>query len=207
MDANYEEKKAVGEKFKKDYPDKKYGMSEWCELPLTIDSRTIDSGLYMAQVIVDDLNLMNAVSWQSWTAVNGDGLLDRDAEGNLIEYNRYYAFKQFTSFIKPGMTRVRIFENMKKDSTLKTVAFTDDSGKTVVVIVNPSEEQELKIGGILGNAEIHLTDETHNCEMVYEGKFKKKYYRARKKYNDNLRRIKMSDLLRSRSLNLLFSFC
>lgn len=173
MDTNYEEKKAVGENFKKNYPDKKYEMSEWCELPLTIDSRTIDSGLYMAQVIVDDLNLMNAVSWQSWTAVNGDGLLDRDAEGNLIEYNRYYAFKQFTSFIKPGMTRVRIFENMKKDSTLKTVAFTDDSGKTVVVIVNPSEEQELKIGGILGNAEIHLTDETHNCEMVYEGKFKK----------------------------------
>lgn len=174
MDANYEEKKAVGEKFKKDYPDKKYEMSEWCEIPLTIDSRTIDSGLYMAQVIVDDLNLMNAVSWQSWTAVNGDGLLDRDAEGNLIEYNRYYAFKQFTSFIKPGMTRVRIFENMKKDSTLKTVAFTDDSGKTVVVIVNPSEEQELKISGILGNAEIHLTDETHNCEMFYEGKFEKR---------------------------------
>lgn len=174
MDTNYEEKKAVGKDFKKNYPDKKYEMSEWCELPLTIDSKTIDSGLYMAQVIVDDLNLMNAVSWQSWTAVNGDGLLDRDATGNLFEYNRYYAFKQFTSFIKPGMTRVRIFENMKDESTLKTVAFTDDNGKTVVVIVNPSEEQKLKIGGLLGNAEIHLTDETHNCEMIYKGRFEKR---------------------------------
>ena len=174
MDTNYEEKKEVGEKIHKEYPDKKYEMSEWCELPLTIDSKTIDSGLYMAQVIVDDLNLMNAVSWQSWTAVNGDGLLDRDAEGNLIEYNRYYAFKQFTSFIKPGMTRVRIFENMKKSSTIKTVAFTDDNEKTVVVIVNPSEEQELKIGGIIGDSEIYLTDEAHNCEKIYEGKFEKK---------------------------------
>lgn len=174
MDTAYEEKEEVGKKFKKEYPDKKYEMSEWCELPLTIDSKTIDSGIYMAKVIVDDLNLMNAVSWQSWTAVNGDGLLDRDADGNLIEYNRYYAFKHFTSFIKPGMTRVRIFENMKKESTLKTVAFIGDNNETVVVIVNPENEQMLKIGGLIGEAEIYLTDEIHNCEKIFEGEFDNK---------------------------------
>mgnify|MGYP002519181129 CR=1 FL=1 len=84
MDTKSEEKEQVGNKIRKDYPDKKYEMSEWCELPLTIDSTTIDSGIYMAQVIVDDLTKMNAVSWQSWTAVNGDGLLDRNADGELI---------------------------------------------------------------------------------------------------------------------------
>lgn len=174
MDTAYEEKEEVGKKFKKEYPDKKYEMSEWCELPLTIDSKTIDSGIYMAKVIVDDLNLMNAVSWQSWTAVNGDGLLDRDADGNLIEYNRYYAFKHFTSFIKPGMTRVRIFENMKKESTLKTVAFIGDNNETVVIIVNPENEQMLKIGGLIGEAKIYLTDKTHNCEKIFEGEFDNK---------------------------------
>ncbi len=171
MDTSYEEKEEVGKNFKKVYPDKKYEMSEWCELPLTIDSKTIDSGIYMAKVIVDDLNLMNAVSWQSWTAVNGDGLLDRDADGNLIEYNRYYAFKHFTSFIKPGMTRVRIFENMKKKSELKTVAFIGDNDETVVIIVNPENEQMLKIGGLIGNAEIYLTDKNHNCKKIFEGEF------------------------------------
>lgn len=174
MDTAYEEKEEVGNKFKKEYPDKKYEMSEWCELPLTIDSKTIDSGIYMASVIIDDLNLMNAVSWQSWTAVNGDGLLDRDADGNLIEYNRYYAFKHFTSFIKPGMTRVRIFENMKKESTLKTVAFIGDNNETVVIIVNPENEQMLKIGGLIGEAKIYLTDKTHNCEKIFEGEFDNK---------------------------------
>ncbi len=174
MDTAFEEKEEVGKKFKKEYPDKKYEMSEWCELPLTIDSKTIDSGIYMASVIIDDLNLMNAVSWQSWTAVNGDGLLDRDADGNLIEYNRYYAFKHFTSFIKPGMTRVRIFENMKKESTLKTVAFIGDNNETVVVIVNLENEQMLKIGGLIGEAEIYLTDKTHNCEKIFEGEFDNK---------------------------------
>ena len=128
----------------------------------------------MAKVIIDDLNLMNAVSWQSWTAVNGDGLMDRNADGELIFYNRYYAFKHFTSFIKPGMTRVRIFENMKKDSTLKSVAFTGENDETVIVIVNSDVEQALKIGGIIGNAEIYLTDSSHNCEKIYEGKFENK---------------------------------
>lgn len=168
-----EEKTAVGKKFKEEYPDKKYEMSEWCELPLQIDSTTIDSGLRMAKVIVDDLNLMNAVSWQSWTAVNGDGLLDRDSDGKLIEYNRYYAFKQFTSFIKPGMTRVRIFDILKNKTNMRTVAFIGEENETVIVIVNPDGEEKLKIGGILGEAEIYLTDATHNCEKIYEGEFEK----------------------------------
>ncbi len=174
MDNAYEEKRQIGDTFKENYPDKKYEMSEWCELPLTIDSTSIDSGLYMAQVIVDDLNLMNAVSWQSWTAVNGDGLMDKNEDGTLRFYNRYYAFKQFTSFIKPGMQRVRIFDNMEDETKLKTVAFADGN-KTVIVIVNPAETAEdLKIGGVLGDTEIYLTDETHNCEKIYVGDFDKR---------------------------------
>ena len=171
MDTKSDEKKQIGDTFKERYPDKKYEMSEWCELPLSIDSTTIDSGLYMAQVIVDDLTKMNAVSWQSWTAVNGDGLLDRNAGGELITYNRYYAFKHFTSFIKPGMVRIRAIDNFE-NSALKTVAFTDGD-KYVTVIVNPAESAEsIKFGGILGSTTIHLTDATHNCEKIYEGKFR-----------------------------------
>lgn len=169
-----EEKAAVGKKFKEEYPDKKYEMSEWCELPLQIDSTTIDSGIRMATVIADDLNLMNAVSWQSWTAVNGDGLLDRTPDGELIEYNRYYAFKHFTSFIKPGMTRVRIFDIMKNKTNIRTVAFIGEENETVIVIVNPDGEEMLNIGGIIGEAEIYLTDASHNCEKIYDGKFNKK---------------------------------
>lgn len=170
MDTKSEEKEQVGKKIRETYPDKKYEMSEWCELPLTIDSRCIDSGLHMAQVIVDDLTKMNAVSWQSWTAVNGDGLLDR-VDGELVTYNRYYAFKHFTSFIETGMTRVRIFDNFEEETKLKTTAFTNDD-TTVVVIVNPEENSEtIDLCGLLGDAEIYLTDETHNCEKIYEGKF------------------------------------
>jgi O-glycosyl hydrolase len=171
MDTKSEEKEEICKDFKKKYRDKKYEMSEWCELPLTLDSTTIDSGIYMAQVIADDLTRMNAVSWQSWTAVNGDGLLDINADGELITYNRYYAFKHFTSFIKPGMVRIRTIDNSKEDSLLKTVAFKD-KGNIVIVIVNATEtEENIKLCGMLGNAEIYLTDSTHNFEKIYDGKF------------------------------------
>ncbi len=170
MDSKSDEKEQIGKKFRKDYPDKKYEMSEWCELPLTIDSTTIDSGIYMAQIIVDDLTKMNAVSWQSWTAVNGDGLLDR-INGELVTYNRYYAFKHFTSFIEPGMERVRTFDNYNDNSKIKTVAFIDEN-TTVIIMVNPQEtDEKIKLNGLFGNEEIYLTDETHNCEKIYEGEF------------------------------------
>mgnify|MGYP003291055988 CR=1 FL=1 len=173
MDTKAEEKRQVGDKFKENYPDKKYEMSEWCELPLEIDSTTIDSGLRMARIITEDLTLMNAVSWQSWTAVNGDGLIDRNPDGTLKIYNRYYAFKQFTSFIKPGMVRVRVCDNFKEESTLDTVAFTDGS-RYVLVIVNTAEtDEKINLCGLLGKAEIYLTDATHNCEKIYEGEYEK----------------------------------
>lgn len=173
MDARSEEKEQVGKKFSESYPDKKYEMSEWCELPLTLDSTKIESGIHMAQVIADDLTKMNAVSWQSWTAVNGDGLLDR-IDGKLVTYSRYYAFKQFTSFIESGMSRVRIFDNFDEESKLQTVAFADEN-TTVVVIVNPEDTSEsIKLCGLVGKAEIYLTDENHNCEKVYEDKLQSK---------------------------------
>ena len=60
---------------------------------------------------------------------------------------------------------------VREETKIKTVAFTDEN-TTVIVIVNPEENGEaLKLDGLLGNSEIYLTDETHNCEKIYDGKF------------------------------------
>lgn len=168
MDTKSEEKQQVGDKFKESYPDKKYEMTEWCELPLRIDGTSIESGLYMARVMVDDLTKMNAVSWQFWAAVNGDGLLDLQ-NGELIAYNRYYALKQFSSFIKTGMTRVRVVDNFRDSSALSCVAFADDE-ETVVVLVNSGNDaKSFTLRGKYENAEIYVTDRTKSCEKTYDG--------------------------------------
>ena len=146
------------------YPDKKLEMSEWCELPLTIDSTTIDSGLHMAKIIAWDLKFLNAVSWQSWTAVNGDGLMELK-NGELVIYNRYWAYKQFSAFIKPGMTQVKVLDS-NEESDLITVAFAD-RGRTVLVVVNENDsERPVYLNHGRSDVQVWRTDEAHNCEQV-----------------------------------------
>ena len=169
MDNNFDGKRALGEKFKNEYPDMKLEMSEWCELPLKIDSTTIDSGIYMANVIIQDISLMNAVSWSSWTAVNGDGLMEIK-DGRLEIYNRYYAFMHFARFIKPGDVRVDMADS-KENSDIASLAFRR-GGKTVIVLVNNAqEEREFNFTGAHGKYEIYLTDAGHNCEKSESGRF------------------------------------
>ncbi|MBQ2847702.1 MAG: hypothetical protein IJE74_05540 [Clostridia bacterium] len=173
LDNNIPVKSQFGAKMAEQYPNKKFEMSEWCELPLKIDSTTIDSGLYMANIIAQDLNCMNAVSWQSWTAVNGDGLMEIK-DGDLVIYNRYYAYKQFSNFIKPGMVRVDVFDSLKADSKIVSTAFTNGEETVLVLINNEETEAELKLAGLYGEMQIFVTDKEHNCENVYKGKFMKK---------------------------------
>ena len=173
LDNNTWVKSETGKKFAEEYPDKKFEMSEWCELPLTIDSRTIDSGLYMANIIVQDLNLFNAVSWQSWTAVNGDGLMEI-INGELVIYSRYYAYKQFANFIKPGMTRIDVLDSFKGDSKIVSTAFKNENETVMVLINNEEIPQNIKLYGDYCTAEIYLTDATHNCENTFSGEFERR---------------------------------
>lgn len=172
IDNNYQVKTETGNKLAEQYPDKKLEMSEWCELPLKIDSTTVDSGIYMANIIVQDLNLLNAVSWQSWTAVNGDGLLDFKDTG-LVTYQRYYAFKHFSRFIEPGMRRIEVLDSFNENSQIASTAFTDGR-KTVIVLVNNGEESEIRLLNGCGKAEIYRTDSEKGCEKIYSGRFLRK---------------------------------
>ncbi len=172
IDNNYWVKTDVGNKFAKQYPDKKLEMSEWCELPLQIDSTTIDSGLYMANIIAQDLSLMNAVSWQSWTAVNGDGLMEIK-DGELVIYNRYYAYKHFSGFIKPGMKRIDTLDSFKENSKIVSTAFTDGEETVIVLINNEEMLLDIKLCGFYDSMKIYLTDASHNCEETYSGEFTK----------------------------------
>ena len=146
-----------------------YEMSEWCELPQTLDPDTIESGLRMANVMMEDLTVMNAVSWQSWTAVNGDGLMElRDGAPHL--FKRYYIMKQFSSFIPEGAVRIGIFDSALDQNRLKTAAF--DCGDAVIFIVlnDTGEDIAVRFSGAYRSLTVARTSAAENCETVYEGR-------------------------------------
>ncbi|MCL2107523.1 MAG: hypothetical protein FWH26_10770 [Oscillospiraceae bacterium] len=174
MDNDLWRKWRSGTRFRLRYPDKKFEMSEWCELPMRLDAMSIDSGLYKANIIIQDLTLLNAVSWSSWTAVNGDGVLDLK-DGELIYHSRYWAYKQFTNFIRPGAVRVKLSDSFGLASQLASVAFQQD-GEIVLVIVNNAEKEErVKLRGDYSAVKGYTTDETRGCELTYEGPMAPEY--------------------------------
>ena len=168
IDNNWWAKSAFAERMATLYPDMKFEMSEWCELPMTLDPNSVDSGLYMANIIMQDLSWMNAVSWQSWTAVNGDGVLDI-VDGELVHYSRYYAYKQFSSFIKSGMVRVRVKDSFGGDSRLSSIAFKDNNETVLIIINNENYAQDIGLFGNYKSMEIYRTDAENNCNGIYSG--------------------------------------
>ena len=171
LDGNWDEKKAMGERFAANYPGLKFEMSEWCELPMTLDSNTVESGLKMANTIWEDLTMMNAVSWQSWTAVNGDGMLDYK-DGELIKYQRYFIMKQFSK-IPMGATRVDVLDSHLEKTQLRTAAYTDGKTDYLIIINNSADGESIKLKGFYLSEKVFVTSSDKQCETVLDGKFER----------------------------------
>lgn len=176
-------------KFKKwvenKYPQLKLRTSEWCEM-VNGDDYTMDSAFNMSEVIMDDLKILDVVSWQLWVAVAPgnyrDGLIyvNRTAK-KCYETKRLWAFGNFTKFIRPGYTRVDI-DNKLYDTTYKlnTVAFKgiNEKGDPELVLVIINREGAVKRFNIetddtsvYKNFKIYTTNGEYNLTCTDQGKF------------------------------------
>ncbi len=109
----------------------------------------IDPALYMARVVLTDLVVTNASSWQWWLGVSPydykDGLvyIDNDKnDGQVYTSKMLWGLGNFSRFIEPGMVRVGTSRSDNRTIEQTTggvmeVAFVEpDSGRSVVVLVN-----------------------------------------------------------------------
>lgn len=140
------------------YPGVPVRVSEWCHM---CGGRHygIDSALVQAKVMLEDLTLLNAASFQGWIACSPydycDGLIYIDPATEHFDLTaRYYAFGNFSKFIRPGAVRVAAKTD---DPALLTAAF-EQGEDLIFVLVNPLEEGRslrLKAAG-----RIYVTTET-----------------------------------------------
>jgi len=180
MDNDIFKKWWAGKRMARLYPDIKFEMTEWCELGVSTDSPIFDSGIYQANIMIQDLTLLNAVSWQSWVALNEDGVLNLlgdhgrtpDYEnGVLTKYNRYWAFMHFSRFIQPGAQRVRIRDAFGPGSQLAHVAFTQGNETVLVIVNNAVKPQDIRLSGSYNAMQWYVTDGQRECEQAYSGAF------------------------------------
>ena len=145
------------------------------------DSGSMGPALWFSNKINEDLRGLEPNAWVMWQAAamayKGEhkdsgywNIMSIDQEtGELHLPKKYYTYKQFTKFIRPGDTLV------KTDYNNIIAAVNEEEGKVVFVITNAdsaTKNYDLSVENLgidIDSVETYLTDRTHNCENVWLG--------------------------------------
>ncbi len=141
-------------------------------------SGNMGPALWFANKINEDIRGLEPNAWVMWQAVamayDGEhkdsgywNIMSIDKEtSELHKPKKYYAYMQFTKFIRPGDTLV------KTDYSNIVSAINEEEGKVVFVITNTdsaSKKYDFSIenlGLYSKDFEVYVTDKAHNCEKV-----------------------------------------
>lgn len=166
------------------FPKEKIRMSEWCEMVNGSDV-TMDSAFHLAEVVSEDLTVLNAVSWQNWVGVAPGGYRDgliyvNEQKKALNPLKRLWGYGNYSKFIRPGYQRIDISAGKDDITALKPVAFigTNEAGEEelVLVLINEAEDTKkilLEIPNEVEytNVSVYETSENNNLSNVKDVKY------------------------------------
>ncbi len=157
------------------YPGVPLWMSEWTEMQQGRDYG-MDSALFMANVIHDDLTIGGVTSWQYWIAVSKynfrDGLIYTREYGEQIELTkRLWVLGNYSRYIQPGAVRLDVTSD---NELVRTSAYRDPgSGSVTFVVINISaDRQSITLAGLDSGArtlDIYETSEANDLTLIYSG--------------------------------------
>lgn len=160
---------------------------------------TIDYGLALADIIYQDMTILNATEWDWWTAcgkgVYPDSLVYiNDANHSRIEPSkRLWALGNYSKFIQEGAKRIAVTtgdnlgkelvtnttytwtsgENsgVDKNNYLEQTAYLNPDGSVVVVYINNSDTTECTTftDGTYTHFESYVTDATRDLKQYQSG--------------------------------------
>ena len=147
----------------KNYPDVPVNMSEWTHMQGGRD-KGMDSALVTANVMYEDLSVLNVISWQHWIAVSEvnycDGLIYINLDDKTFEMTkRYYVTGNFSKYVPAGSVRVDVACD---DSELRLLAFKYDDGCAGIVINSTKKEKELSLPEQYSAVKSAVTDDNND---------------------------------------------
>jgi glucuronoarabinoxylan endo-1,4-beta-xylanase len=123
-------------------------MTEWSDLDVRWNGTNlndplvfgIDDGLKWAGRVSNDLTRANTAAWLYWWIYNpngfpngaNQGLIVRTPDNDFLYPKRFYAFAQFSRFIRPGAQRL-ILSGIP--SSLQVASFRSPNGQSIVTVV------------------------------------------------------------------------
>ena len=149
----------------------KVSVSEYCVMEGGI-SQSIDMGIYSAKVILRDLKMIDAISWNYWLSLSHekynyeDGLLYWDGADTVRSTRRYYTVGQFSKFITPGSVRIQAdYNDIFNINGVECVAFKRQDGAIVLIVINSSKrDNQIKIKGGYQNIQEICTSQNKSWE-------------------------------------------
>lgn len=133
---------------------------------------TIEYGVAMAKVIVDDLTILNAKEWDWWLGcsygVYPDGLvyLNPDDHSDIQLSKRLWCLGNFSRFIEEGAVRVACSGGV---DSLSNCAFVNQDNSTVIVYVNNTDTDEVTKLSATGDYSVYTTSDKYDLEKTAEG--------------------------------------
>jgi O-glycosyl hydrolase len=157
------------------FPDVTLWMTEWTEMQEGRDYG-MDSALWLANTVHDDLTIGGVTSWQYWIGVSKynfrDGLLyTREYSERIEETQRLWALGNYSRFVRPGAVRV---EASSTNEQVKVSAYTNPSSGALTVVVINNQPSPVPIGfeGLTSEqsqVSIYATSETQTLDLVFSG--------------------------------------
>ncbi len=145
--------------------------------------------LALADIIHQDLTILNAVEWDWWTACSSgiypDGLIyvDYDNPDNIQTAKRLWVMGNYAKFIQEGAKRVKVTtgsafgKNLKTEKTygndkinyIEQSAYVNPDGSIVIVYINNSDTDEYTYinpgsDSQVNSFETYVTDASRNLE-------------------------------------------
>lgn len=166
------------------FPEVKLRMSEWCEMVNGSDV-TMDSAFNLAEVLAEDLTVLDVVSWQNWVGIAPGGYRDgviyvNEQKKTLNPLKRLWGYGNYSKFIRPGYQRIDVAGISEELDTFSPVAFVgqNDSGEEelVLVLINESDEAQkilldIPNGVEYTNVSVYETSETNNLSCIKDEEY------------------------------------
>jgi O-glycosyl hydrolase len=199
LEKQIEYREMVGKALQACNPKLGYWQSEYCILEENGEIRHgqerdlgMNTALFVARIIHHDLTLLNAKSWQWWTAVTHanfkDGLIYLDDgsqadtgrmgddiesllhDGAIRESKLLWAFGNYARFVRPGMVRVECTVTPASSSTngLLASSYKNPKGELTTVLINLSQEELVCDLGPNKTATVYSTSATSDLEKYQQ---------------------------------------
>ncbi len=138
---------------------------------------TIDYGIALADIMYQDLTILNAVEWDWWTAcgygIYPDSLIyfDRNDHTNLMPSKRYYTMGNYSKFIDVGAQRVSCSAESGLPATVEQSAYRNPDGSVVVVYINKGTSNQYTSfdSSKYASLETYVTDESRGLKKLQHG--------------------------------------